>query len=376
MERRFLQQIFSLLALGLAVIPATTVAAGGNSALRKPSTREDRIVAFHKARAAARPYDADAWRMLAGAYVQRAVVTGDGADYDRGWEMLANAESLDPGDIRILQARAGLLLSRHHFREARELAEKGLQQMPNDAELLGVAGDGALETGDLDAADAFYHQLKFVSPRLTSWARLAHLAEMRGNLDESARMLERALEAGYELGSLPDARAWCRAVLGEVELHRGNPGAARAQYEMGLKESPNHLLVLEHFAELEQFVGNLRAAEADYRKILTKREDPKAELRLAAILETSGDKREARQLRQASLRFYQHAVASGNEGYLRPLAIFELSEGRFDQAASLQSRDVALRPTAESRAVLQTIQDAAAAAGKPLAGTAAAGAAR
>ena len=35
-------------------------------------------------------HDADAWRMLAGAYVQRAVLTGDGADYDRGWKMLDN----------------------------------------------------------------------------------------------------------------------------------------------------------------------------------------------------------------------------------------------------------------------------------------------
>jgi len=326
-----------------------------------PRRREDQIVAFHEARTSARPYDADAWRLLAGAYVQRAVVTGDGLDYDRGWEVLQKAESLDPGDPRILQARAELLLSRHHFQGARDLAEQGLAKDPENAELLAVAGDGALETGDLDSATAYYRRLKAVGSRLTTWARLAHAAELRGNLDEAAEMLGKALQAGYDSASLPEARAWCRAVLGEIELHRGNAESARKQYDMGLKESPNHLLVLEHFAELEQLQGNSRSAEDLNRRILAQREDPKAELRLAALLSLRGEDREAARLSAAAFRFYQHAVASGNEGYLRPLAVFELAAGHYGRAEELQSRDVALRPNAESRAILQLIQDAAAA---------------
>jgi tetratricopeptide (TPR) repeat protein len=150
-------------------------------------------------------------------------------------------------------------------------------------------------------------------------------------------------------------------VLGEIELHRGNAEAARKQYEMGLKESPNHLLVLEHFAELEQLEGNLRRAEDLNRRILAQREDPKAELRLAALLSLRGEYRESARLRSAAFLFYQHAVASGNEGYLRPLAVFELAHGHYARAEKLQSRDVALRPNAESRAILQFIQDTAAA---------------
>jgi tetratricopeptide (TPR) repeat protein len=350
----------------LLLLQAAAFAAESKSVAPTRRLREDQIVAFHEARTASRPYDADAWRMLSGAYVQRAVVTGDGADYDRGWTMLQKAEDLDPGDPRILQARAELQLSRHHFQNARTLAEQGLAQNPESPDFLAVAGDGALETGDFDAATAYYRHLNKVSPRLTTWARLAHVAEMRGNLEEAADMLQKALDTGYEQGSLPQARAWCRAVLGEIELHRGHADLARKNYELGLKDSPNHLLVLEHFAELEQAEGHFAAAETLYRNILSQREDPKAELRLAAILESRGAKREAATYRSAALRFYQRAVASGNEGYLRPLAVFELSLGHFDRAESLQSRDVTLRPTAESRAVLQLIQDSAAAAGHPL----------
>jgi len=326
-----------------------------------PKLREDQIVAFHEARAASRPDDADAWRMLAGAYVARAVATGDGGDYDRGWKTLDKADALFPGDPRVLQARADLLLSRHHFREARLTAEQGLAANPQNEDLLAIAGDGALETGDLDAATAYYRKLRTLSIRLTTFARLAHVAEMRGNLDEASEMLQKALQSGYENASLPQARAWCRAVLGEVELHRGHNDLARKQYELGLQESPNHLLVLEHFGELEQAEGHLDAAEALFRKILAQKEDPKAELRVAALLEQRGKKLEAAKYREAALRFYRRAVASGNEGYLRPLAVFELSAGNFDKAESLQARDVALRPTAEARGILQFIQDTAAA---------------
>jgi len=350
----FLMIVFGLLQLG-----TTTLGKDLKSTASVPKRREDQIVAFHEARTSARPYDADAWRLLAGAYVQRAVATGDGRDYDRGWGMLHKAEELDPGDPRILQARAELLLSRHHFQGARDLAEQGLAKDSENAELLAVAGDGALETGDLDAATAYYRRLKGVGARLTTWARLAHAAELRGNLDEAAEMLQKALQAGYDSGSLPEARAWCRAVLGEIELHRGNAEAARKQYEMGLKESPNHLLVLEHFAELERLQGNSRNAENLNRRILAQREDPKAEIRLAALLSLRGEDRESARLRAAALRFYQHAVASGNEGYLRPLAVFELAAGRYSRAEELESRDVALRPNAESRAILQFIQDTA-----------------
>ncbi len=352
----------------LAVLAAATIAAPWamareRKAPQKLATPEDRTVAFHESRVAAHPDDADAWRMLADALVRRAEATANAADYDRGWRMLDRAEMLAPGDVRILRARAKLLLSRHRFREARALAEEQLRRTPEDTELLGVAGDGAVESGDLDAAEAHYRKLASLSQLLSSWARLAHVAELRGNLDAAASLLEKALEAGYRQGAPSATRTWVRAVLGEIELHRGRPVAAREQYLLGVKESPDHPLVLEHFAELEQAEGNLPAAETIYRRILERRADPKTQLRLAALLVARGERQEAARLRQAARETYQMAVASGNEGYLRPLAILELAAGNYSSAAVLAARDIAVRPTAESRALLETILDAAAAAG-------------
>ena len=58
-------------------------------------------------------------------------------------------------------------------------------------------------------------------------------------------------------------------------------------------------------------------------------------------------------------KFLAQAVESGNEGYLRPLAELRLKQGRFEEAARLQVRDVLLRPVKDACAVLHTIRKAA-----------------
>lgn len=329
-------------------------------------TPQDNAILFHEARVSERPDNAGAWRMLANAYVARAEVTGEAADYDRGWQALERAENLEPGVVSTIAARASLLLSRHRFPQARALAEEGLKRYPEDGVLLGVAGDAGLETGDYEAAENFYNKLHALSPRLISWARLAHLAEVRGQLDDAATMLQKAMTAGENKAAPPESIAWCLAVLGEVELKRGNAKAARDSYRAGLERSPEHTLVLEHLAELETQEKNLDAAEAAYRRILAQRADPRIRLRIADLLQRRGKHNEAVSIREEVARVYQRLVEAGNEGYLRPLAEMELAAGRYQQAATLAARDVALRPTQESQAVLRKVLAAAAAAGKPV----------
>lgn len=267
-----------------------------------------------------------------------------------------------------MAARARLLLSRHRFPQARAVAEEGLKRHPNDEALLAVAGDAARETGDLEAAENFYNKLHAQGPRLISWARLAHVAELRGNLNTAATMLEKAMEAGTKKAAPPETIAWCHAVLGELELKRGKLEAAHKHYRAGLERSPEHPLVLEHLAELETKQGNPAAAETAYQRILAQRDDPGIRLRLADLFELRGKREEAARIRNEVTHVFERLVEAGNEGYLRPLAELDLAAGRYQRAATLAARDVALRPTQESQAVLRKVLAAAAAAGKPVNG--------
>ncbi|HEX7316464.1 MAG TPA: tetratricopeptide repeat protein [Pyrinomonadaceae bacterium] len=331
-------------------------------------TKEAQLVAFHEARVRKQSDDPDAYRKLAASYVVRAEATGDGADYDRALQALDQSEALAPGAIEIYQARASVLLSRHMFKDARTVAEQGLAREPENTELLGIAGDGALQWGDLVGAEKHYRKLIEVQPnRAGPWARMSQLAEVRGDFDEAARLMTKAIDAGYPRPLSPTHFAWARAILGEIELKRGHNAEARRQYMWALSKSPNHPLALEHLAELDLAEGDYAASEAGYRGILRLRpHDPQTKLSLAKILERRGEREESNRLRGEARNFCEEAVESGNDGYLRLLATLELEAGNYARAAELASHDLSLRPTDETRAFAQKVVAAAGAAGRPV----------
>lgn len=343
--------------------PATKSSGGEPATLKAANAK----VAFMEWRVAAYPDDSETHRKLANALVARAGFTGDAADYDRAWKELDRAESLSPGEERILIARASLLLARHRFGQARALAEKGLQKNPDSTDLMTIAGNGAINVGDLDGAEKIYRKFVDVAPDLLSaWAGLSQVAELRGDFEEAANLMQRAVKAGYEKPAEPSRIAWAMTILGEIEAKRDHTDLARAQYERALRESPDHPLALEFMADLDQWEGNLAAAEAGYRKVLTLRPEPKVRLNLANLLEREGKKDEAARMQEESLRFYEWAVKGGNEGYLRPLATLDLAAGRYQRAESLAARELLLRPTVESHLFYASIIKTAAATGQPI----------
>lgn len=361
----------------LLVISIVTLLVGVGVASRRhkspavtaPKTQEDQLIAVAEARVAAQPDDAESYRILAAALVLRAEKNGDGADYDRAWQQLESAEQYDRGSLRLIQARSVLLMSRHRFGQAQAVAEQGLRVQPTNPEFLGLAGDGALESGNLDAADSFYKKLIEVTPRKpSSWARLSHLFEVRGDLEQGIKLMEKSIDASYPKPLAASGLAWSRAIIGEMEAKRGRLDEARRQYKWALYKYANHPLALEFLSDLDQWQGNLDAAEAGYRKLLELKPDPKYKTSLADLLERRGHKEEAARLRDEALSFYRWSVSTGNEGYLRPLATMELSAGRYQAAAELAARDLALRPTIESRALYNNILRTAEAAAHPVQG--------
>lgn len=342
------------------------------SAPVKASARslEDQLVLFHESRIANQPKDAEAHRLLAHALLERGKVTGDPADFDRAWAELDRSETLEPHGLRTLTERADLSLSRHRFGLGRALAEQGLQRAPDDIVLLGLAGDGAVEMGDIDGAETYYRERARLGPALpSSWVKLARSAEIQGKLEEAAAMMQDALDKAYVRRISQDGIAWIAARCAEIAMKRGKLDEARQFLTDALREKPDHPLALEFLANLELWQGHPQAAEAAYRKLLSLRpRSPKIQLRLANLLAAGGKHVEAQLLRDESLRLFEQSVASGFEGYLRDLATIDLAAGRYPRAAELAARDLALRPNVESRALYAGILQAAKDAGQPLTG--------
>jgi tetratricopeptide (TPR) repeat protein len=263
--------------------------------------------------------------------------------------------------------QAQVLLSRHRFALAWALLEGALKKHPENTDLLSLGGDARLEFGDLKTAEELFRRLARISKRFSSYSRMSAVEEAKGNLEEAARWMQMALAAARRLGESQDTIGWSRAVLGEIYLKLGRSKDARAEYLAGLEEIPGHPLLMEHLAELENIEGNYEASVALYRRILARgRPEPDNQLRLAEILTKTGSQDEARRLQSETREFYRRAVLAGNEGYIRPLAKLYLEERDYQPAADLAMKDVGLRPTEESRALLEEILAQAAAAGQPV----------
>lgn len=280
--------------------------ANQTSAPVKASARslEDQLVLFHESRIANQPKDAEAHRLLAHALLERGKVTGDPADFDRAWAELDRGEALEPRNLRLLTERADLSLSRHRFGLGRALAEQGLQRAPDDIELLGLAGDGAVEMGDIDGAETYYRERARLGPTLpSSWVKLARSAEIQGKLEDAAAMMQDALDKAYVRRISQDGIAWIAARCAEIAMKRGKLDEARQFLTNALHEKPDHPLALEFLANLELWQGHPQAAEAAYQKLLSLRpRSPKIQLRLANLLAAGGKHDEAQLLRDESLR--------------------------------------------------------------------------
>jgi len=344
-------------------------AANPSSAPDEPATLKaaNLKIKFFEWRIASQPDDSESHRKLANTLVARAAFTGDPADYDRGWKELGIADKFSPHDSRVLLARASLLLARHRFAQARTLAEQGLQGDPDNTDLMVIASNGAINTGDLDGAEKILRRFTTIAPDLlSSWAGLSQVAELRGNFEEAAALMQKAIKAGIEKPAEPSRIAWAMTILGEIEAKRDHADLARTHYELALQEFPDHPLALEFMADLNQWEGHPAAAEAGYRKVLALRPVPTVRLNLASLLEREGKKEEAVRMQEESLKFYEWAVKGGNEGYLRPLATLDLAAGRYERAEKLAAHELTLRPTMETRLFYASILKAAAAAGQPV----------
>lgn len=334
---------------------------------RLPRTPQDQFVALQEQRIVNEPKDAEAHRLLAHGLLERAKITFAVADLDRAWTELDSSDSLEPDSLRTLTARADVLLSRHRFRQARTLAEGGLQRFKDDAELLGLAGDAAVEIGDFAAAETHYMRRAEIAPEAPStWIKLARSAEMQMKFDEANTLMRKALQKAEAKRAPADSTSWIHARIGEIEIKRGKLPEARSHLMIALRDKPEHLLALDFLANLDQWQGDPRAAEASYRKLLSVSPNPRIKLRLAKLLEGRGAKQEAARLRNESREFLERAVADGHEGFLRDLATLDLEDKQYARAAQHAARDMVIRPTTESRALMIGIVQTAAAAGSPV----------
>jgi len=295
-----------LLALGLA---ATDVFAAATPA--SPTLR------FLEERAASDPLDSVAQNRLAHACVQQMRETGDLAWLDRA----AQAARASLAGVPAAQNPAGLAalalveFEFHHFREALALAQQAYAIDPRDTGALATAGDANLELGHYAEAERIYEKLRADDAGPALRARLARLAELKGDSAHAIELLRQNLEAASE-------PVWHRVRLGEIYFRTGRLDLAGEQYEAAQKFAPASYLAREHLAELRAAQGKFEDAIALYQQVIA--QAPRAEFfqALGDVYAFMRKPADAKPWHERARTAYLKSVEQGNAHYYHHLAGF------------------------------------------------------
>ena len=296
------------LALWLALVAANCFAA---------ATPANPNVSFLEARVESDPLDFVAQTRLAFACILQMRETGDLAWLDRA----AQAARASVAAVPAAQNPSGLAMvalvefERHHFQEALALAQRCRAIDPSNNGALATAGDAQLELGNYDEAGKIYAQLGADESTPALRARLAHLAELKGDNQKAIELLKQNV-------GVPGETAWYRIRLGEIYFRTGDFEKAGGQYDAALVLAPDNFLVLEHLAELRAARGKFDEAIALYEKVVALVPRPDYFQALGEVYAFMNQPAEAKPWFDRARDGYLQSVEQGNAHFFHHLAGF------------------------------------------------------
>ena len=206
----------------------------------------DRDIEFYARRAHEDRQSASDRLTLATLLFRRSRIAGSATD-------LAQAESLARKSVSLREQRNGqafqvlatILMARHAFREARDIAQRADSLEPGRASHLALLAEIELELGDYDAAATHFKAVHYDGKQFTVGARMARWYEVTGRAEIARSILEKAIVEVDRRDDLPREQvAWFHYRLGELHLRVGNLPLADSAFERALQRNPDDVRAL------------------------------------------------------------------------------------------------------------------------------------
>jgi tetratricopeptide (TPR) repeat protein len=342
--------------VSLAPTAAGAVTATSHTAT---SSAAGRKLAFWQARAKRDPLDYDAQVRVATAQMELARETGQHRLYADAEQVLRHVLARSPDHIAARGMLAFALNAQHQFNSARATAERVLELSPHDSAAWAALGDAALELGELEVARAAYERVLAADRGLFGLKRWANYLSDIGDEQQALDTLAEAAAVGARRGAAASEIARCFLQRGEINYQRGRYTAAAREYQQALSHWQGYL-PLEHLAEIRAVQGDYQQADALYAKATALVAAPEILAAHAGVKLSLGLKRDAALLNDRAEAGYREAIADGDTGYYRLLALF-LNDvrGRPQDAIEFARLDVSLRADPTGLMVLAWIQQRA-----------------
>ncbi|MCW2835162.1 MAG: Tetratricopeptide repeat-containing protein [Nocardioides sp.] len=273
------------------------------------------------------PKDHVSWANLSLAYVEQARITGLASYYEKADEAAARSLSIEPDEnFPALGARGAIAAARHDFAAALADADRALAINPRDLTALAVRIDALTELGRYTEQLRAVRAADRLRPSTTIAARYAYAYELRGDLDLSGDVLQRAAESG----SLAD-KAYPLTLRADILRKQGRLQAAGRDLATVRQVLPTYLPALISSARLKTARGDLEGAVATWQSVVAQQPLPEYLTELGELLQYLGRTDEAK-AQFAVVRTTIELLNANGVGTDLETALFEADHGSAKRA--------------------------------------------
>lgn len=230
---------------------------------------------------------------LAAALTRRARETADPVYYRQAEEALQKSLRLAPDNFNAQKIRVQILLGKHEFTQALELAKELNTRLADDISVYGLIADAATELGNYREAEAAVQwMLNLRHAGASGFLRVAYLREIFGDTDGALE----ALNAAYEAINAGEAeeRAWTLTRMARLALTTGKIESAEYLLRRALKLFPEYHYALAELASVRTIQRRHTEALDLWRRECQSVPHPRNFYALAGALEQAGRLAEAR----------------------------------------------------------------------------------
>jgi tetratricopeptide (TPR) repeat protein len=169
---------------------------------------------------------------------------------------------LVPGYAPAQTGLASVYYSRHEFSRALVLAQAVYEVNFRNEQARLIAADSHLSMGNYDEAEEIYEELAGSGSTAPYLARLASLADLKGDPEEALALMRRAAGSALRSGGTRETTAWYLLRVGDLYFNRGETRMAGEFYEASLRVFDRYPLALSG-------LGKVSAAGREYEKAIT-----------------------------------------------------------------------------------------------------------
>lgn len=324
------------------------------SAMKAPKEETDNIIlTYNQAKDALKvnPADLKQYLTLATVFILEGRISGDGSYYgNAALEMLnkvTGSQQATPDQLfEAYSLKSTVLLNMHQFKDAYDLAKKGIAINGFNSGIYGALIDAEVELGMYDSAVAHCDKMLALRPDLRSYSRASYLRQIHGDNRGAIDAMKMAVEAG-----LPGAEQteWARVTTGDLFLNIGSIDTAEILYKMAAVYRPNYPYAAIGMAKVAKARKQYDSAILHTEKAIKVMSDPGFIALLADFYELKGDNKKAVEIRKdiiAGLKKGQEEEkdAMVKHNATREMAQAYLSVDDLENAEKYAKADLQMRP--------------------------------